>query len=192
VALPELLDALRAQAAARRADELARADSEAERIRADSRASQDARKAEHVERVVHDANEAARRSLAEARSEAAASTLQARGRLLGRVRAALEQRIRSTVADPDYRAEVADELGGALERIPPGKVIVRTTPELAEALTRAVRGTEELVLEVVPDFGTGFLAASPDTGVEIDGTLETKLLHRWPQIAVTVLAELGR
>jgi hypothetical protein len=108
------------------------------------------------------------------------------------VRAALEQRIRSTVADPDYRAEVADELGGALERIPPGKVIVRTTPELAEALTRAVRGTEELVLEVVPDFGTGFLAASPDTGVEIDGTLETKLLHRWPQIAVTVLAELGR
>jgi vacuolar-type H+-ATPase subunit E/Vma4 len=192
VALPELLAALRAQAATRREEELTRADAEAERIRAESRASLAKRKAVHVERAIRDANDAARRSLSEARSEAAASVLQARDRLLGRVRVALTERTRTAIDDLEYRASLGEKLVAALERLPPGKVIVRTPPQLADALARGARSRQGVVVEADADVGAGFVAVSPESCVEIDGTLETSLEHRWPRIAVSVLAEVIR
>jgi len=190
VALPELLEALRAQAAERRAEELARADAEAARVRAESRASSERRKADHVERVVRDANEAARRAVSEARSEAAASILKARDRLLGRVRASLEERGRASI--PALHASLPAMLAGALERLPPGDVVVRTRPELSKVLAQSIARRPGVTLETTPEVGTGFVAVSPESGVEIDATLETNLLHRWPQIAVAVLAEVRK
>jgi vacuolar-type H+-ATPase subunit E/Vma4 len=100
-----------------------------------------------------------------------------------------------TIADPDYRVIVARQLAAAFERMPPGEVIVRSRPELADALEQAVRGRAGVVVEAAPDtdvgVGVGFVAVSPESGVEIDGTLETMLLYRWPELAVSVLAELG-
>ena len=190
--LPQLIDALRAQAAERRAEELARADAEAERIRAESHASLAGRKAQHVERAIRDASEAARRSLSEARAEAAASTLRARDRLLGRVRAALEEHARASIVDPAHVATMETDLAAALQRLPSGEVVVRTRPELRRAFETAVDGRPGVTLETVPDMGVGFVAVSPETGVEIDATLQTQLGHRWPAIAVAVLTEVGR
>jgi vacuolar-type H+-ATPase subunit E/Vma4 len=186
VALAELIGALRTQAAERRAEELARADAEADRIRAESRAVAERKKAWHVEHAVREAQEAARRSLSAARAEATTSILVARDRLLGRVRAALEARMLAAVDDPDYRAGVANQLAGALERLPVGRVVVHARPELA-GLTRNAR----VDFEEDPAMGIGFVATSPDSGVEIDATLEAELEHRWPRIAVAVLAEVG-
>jgi vacuolar-type H+-ATPase subunit E/Vma4 len=191
VALPELLEALRAEAAERRAAELARADAETARIREESRASLERRRAEHVERAARDATEAARRSLAEARSQAARSMLEARDRLLGRIRGALEERTRNMNRDPEYRAAVAEELVDALERLPPGRVVVRTRPDLADVALRVAEAGPDRGVETAPDLGAGFVAVSPETGVEIDATLEVKLLHRWPRLAVAVMKEVS-
>ena len=190
MALTALLDALRAQAAERRADELARAAAEAERIRAESRASLARRKAEHVERAARDADEAARRTLSDARSEAARSVLTARARLLARVRAALEASAQATADDPSYAALLAEDLAGALARMPPGEVVVRTRPEWVAVLAEPSRGRPGVVIESVPDMGVGFVAASPGSGVELDATLGALLAHRWPRIAVQVLREV--
>ena len=191
MALPELLEALRAQAAERRAEELARADAESERIRAELRASVESRKAVHVERAVREAEDAGRRSLAEARTRSAESTLLARDRLLSRVRAALAKRMRGALADPDYQVRMAAELTDALERLPPGEVIVRAGPELADVLARVARGGRGVVVETVPHRGpTGFVAVAAEANIEIDATLETRLQHQWPRLAVSVLAEV--
>jgi vacuolar-type H+-ATPase subunit E/Vma4 len=141
--------------------------------------------------VIRDAKEAARRSLSQARSEAAESILRARDRLLGRVRAALGQRMPAAIGDPAYRAVVADELAGALERLPRGRVVVRARPELAGVLSEAVRDRQDVVVEAATDLGVGFVAASPEAGMEIDATLAQKLVHQWPRIAVAMLAEIG-
>jgi vacuolar-type H+-ATPase subunit E/Vma4 len=191
VALSEVLDALRAEAAARREEEIARADAEAERIRAESRAAWDRRKIAQVERAIGAAEEAARRALSEARSESAASVLEARERLLERVRVALVERLSAAIDNPTYVATMTDELEAALARLPSGEVIVRTRPELAGMLAQQARGRARVVFEADPDMGVGFVALSPESGVEIDGTLETMLAHRWPEIAVSVSAEVA-
>ena len=191
MALPELLDALRAQAAARRAEELARADAEVERLLGEASASTARRRADHLERAARDANEAARRTLSEARSVAARTMLMARDRLLTRVRAALDERIRAASGDADYLSALPVELGDALERLPSGEVIVRARPELAAILAQPARGRPGVLFETVRDMGVGFVAISPASGVEVDATLEAKLVHRWPRIAVSVLAGVG-
>jgi vacuolar-type H+-ATPase subunit E/Vma4 len=191
VALPELLEALRTQAAERRAEELARADAEVERIRADSQATLAKRKGERMDRVVHDANESARRSLSEARAQSARSILEARDRLLRRVRTALDTRTRARPSHLDRHAVWANELASALERLPEGRVIVRARPELVDALTEAVGDGRGVVVEMDAGMGAGFVAVAPEAGMEIDATLDAMLRHRWPHIAVAVLAELG-
>jgi vacuolar-type H+-ATPase subunit E/Vma4 len=192
VAFSELLQALRAEAASRRAEEVAAAEREIERIRAESSAALARRKQQHVERATREATEKGRRSLAEARTQATASVLHARDRLLGRVRCALQERARAATADPAYRASLTTLLVEALERLPVGPVVVRTRAEFADAVADGARGRSGVVVEAVADMGTGFVALAPESGVEIDATLEAVLEHRWPQLAVTVLAEVGR
>jgi hypothetical protein len=46
-------------------------------------------------------------------------------------------------------------------------------------------------VEAVPDMGVGYTASSIESGVEVDGTLETKLAHRWPRLAVSILGEVA-
>jgi hypothetical protein len=92
--------------------------------------------------------------------------------------------------DADHRAAVALDLTEALERLPAGPVVVRTHPDLAAAVRAAETG-REIVVESIPDLGSGFVAVSPETGVEIDATLEAKLVHGWPRVAVAVLKEMS-
>jgi len=189
MALPELLDALRQQASERRAEELARADAEAERIRAESRASLGRRMSEHVERARRAEEDAARLAVSRAQKEAARSLLTARDRLLARVRDALEARAAGAVGDPDYLVLLADEVRSGLERLPPGAVVVRARPELLGIARDAVRDRAGVVVEAA-DLDTGFTASAPVAGVEVDGTLRTRLAHAWSALAVAVLGEI--
>jgi vacuolar-type H+-ATPase subunit E/Vma4 len=201
MALPELLQSLRTQAAERRAEELARAEAEAARILAESRASSERRRLEWVERTRRDEGEAARRALARAEKEAAESVLAARDRLLARVAHALKARASLPLRDPNYLRALPGEVRGALERLPAGPVVVRASPELLEtvreavgevvsdALTGAATRGHDVVVEPA-DFGTGFVATAPEVGVEIDGTLGTRIAHAWPRLAVAILQEV--
>jgi vacuolar-type H+-ATPase subunit E/Vma4 len=189
MALPDLLEALRTQAAEQRAEELGRADAEAARIGAESRAALERRRLEHVERTRREEEEAARRTVSHAEKEARASVLAARRRLLARVAEALEARAEATVGDPDYLLALPDEVLRGLERLPPGALVVRTPAALVDIVRDAVRGREDVAVEAA-DVGTGFVASVPAAGVEVDGTLRTRLVHGWPPLAVSVLAEI--
>ena len=190
MALPALLEALRKQAAERRAEELARADAEAARVRAESRVTLERRRLDYVERTRREEEEAARRAVSRAEKEARESVLAARKRLLSRVAEALEERAAAAGDDPDYLRALPEEVRGAVGRLPAGEVVVRTPPRLVGIVRDAVRDRENLVVE--PDeVGAGFLASVLAEGVEVDGTLRTRIEHSWPHLAVAILAEVS-
>ena len=191
MALPDLLEALRQQAAEQRADVLGRAEAEARRIDAESRAALERRRTEYVERVRREEEEAARRARARAEGEAARSVLTARDRLLGRVAAALAERVERAVGDPDYLVLLPDHLRDGLERLPAGPVVVRVRPELVGIVRDAVRGRSDVVVEPAPELGAGFSAWAAESGAEVDGTLEAMLALSWSHVAVSVLREAG-
>jgi vacuolar-type H+-ATPase subunit E/Vma4 len=191
MALQDLLGALRAQAAARRSEELARARAEADRIRASAQATRERRRRDFVAQTRQDEEAVARRVIARARAESTEGVLAARDRLLQRVRAALEERIAGIDGDPHYRRTVVEELRHALERLPKGAVVVRTRATLAPSLRDAVADEARVTVETPPDVGHGFVAGVPIEGVEIDATLEAKLAHVWPRLAVATLAEVA-
>ena len=190
MALPDLLDALRKQAAERRAEELARADAEAVRIRAASRTAAERRRIEYVGHTRREEEEAARRAVSRAEKEARASVLAARERLLDRVAEALEARADAAVRDPDYLAILPQDVRRGLERLPAGTVVVRTPPELFGTVRDAVGDREGVSVEAA-DVGTGFVASMPAEGVEVDGTLRARLVLSLPRLAVAILAEVS-
>ena len=189
MALPDLLRALREQAAEKCEQELAAAARVAERIRAESHTALGRRRAEFVARARRDEEEGAHRALSHARAEAAAAELAARDRLLTRVRGALQERIAGAVTDDAFITSLSADLAGGLARLPEGRVVVRTRPELVEAITRAIGHRNDVNVCATADVGVGFLAGVEHLGVEVDGTLGVRLEHAWPRLAVEVLRE---
>ncbi len=187
MALPQLLEALREQAAAGRAAELARAEVVADEIRASARAALERRRAGLVSAARSEAEQAARRLASEARMEAAERVLTARARLLERVRSALEERLPRAPDDPGYLETLTRDVLIAVDRLPPGPVVIRTSPVLASHVAGSVRGRDDVRVEPTEDVRTGFTASSADLGAEVDGTLETRLDYAWPRLAVGVL-----
>lgn len=187
MALPQLLEALKEQAAARRAAELSRAEAMAEDIRIRSGAALERRRAELLSAARSEADQAARRLASEARTEAAERVLTARARLLGRVRSALDRRIRQATGDADYLESLAHDVLAAIDRLPTTPVVIRTRPGLAPHVSRAVRGREGVNVEPTEDVGVGFRASCGEAGVEMDGTLEARVEYAWPRLAVAVL-----
>lgn len=191
MALPDLLRALREQAAEVRAAELEEARTTAARIRADSEAALRRSRRELVERARKEELEAGQRELARARSESAKSVLAARERLLERVRAAVERRIAGARHDPEYLVTLASDLVGGLYRLPEGPVTIRAHPGLLERLADSVAEGGRITLEAAPEVGTGFTASAAGGEIEIDATLESRLAHAWPRLAVEVVREVS-
>ncbi len=187
MALPELLEALRAEAAERRAARLAEADAEAERVRSAGASARELLRREALEEASRVEEAIGRRQLARARSEAVSGELAARDRLLARVRTALEARVRGAASDPEYVGTLARDLARALDRLPSGGVIVRASPALAPGLHEQVAGREGVEVRAADEIGTGFRARTGDGRAEVDATLETRLRHAWPQLAVLVV-----
>lgn len=190
MALPELLSALKEEAAARRASELARADALAEDIRARSRMKLEKRRAELLSATRREAEQGAQRTASAARAEGAERVLVARGRLLERVRKALEHRIQRAVDYPEYVESLVLDVSAALGRLPPGPVLVRARPGLVSRISDAVDGRDDVRIEAAEHMGVGFTASSVESGMEVDGTLEARLEYAWPRLAVSALAEI--
>ena len=68
-------------------------------------------------------------------------------------------------------------------------MVVRTRPELVEAVTGALGAGGEVDVRASEELGLGFTARVENQGVEVDGTLECRLQHAWPRLAVAVLRE---
>jgi len=191
MALPELLRALREQAAERRAAVLSAAEESARRIRDESGRRLSRRRGEFLARVRAEEEDAAHRALSHARSEAMRAMLTARGHLLVRVRDAVEERIHSADDDPSYLEALPAHVLNALGRLPKGGVRLGAPATLVPRIERAVEGCGDVSVEVVPDLGPGFRALSRAGDMEVDGTLETWLEHRWPRLAVAILTEVS-
>ena len=189
MALPDLLRALRERATERRDEELSAAARLTERVRSESRSALERRRGDFVARLRREEEETARRALSRARAEATAAQLAARDRLLTRVRAALDARIEEAGTDADYLGSLPRELSEGLARLPKGRVVVRARAELLKSIASALGGDDRVDLDASPDLGAGFTASVPTEGVELDGTLVTRLEHAWPRLAVTVLRD---
>jgi vacuolar-type H+-ATPase subunit E/Vma4 len=142
--------------------------------------------------VSAEAEAAAHRTLARTKAEALQSVLGARRRFLERVRAVVETRIAEAAEDQEYLATLVDELRESVDRLPPGDAVVRAAPGLVSALTRASAEVPEVAaIEEVPEIGMGFVVRADNGRVEVDATLEARLEHAWPRLAMAVLAEAG-
>lgn len=191
MALADLLKSLRAQAAERRAAELAAAGAEVARIGAESSSALERRRREFVSAARRQEEEIAQRARARAEVEGAEGALMARDRLLGRVRSALERRIAGAGSDPAYLDILPHELRAGLERLPRGPIVVRAAPGTVEHLDEVLGERDGVRVEATPGMGAGFTATAPDEGVALDATLELQLEQAWPRLAVAVLSELA-
>jgi vacuolar-type H+-ATPase subunit E/Vma4 len=105
------------------------------------------------------------------------------------VRAALEARIGKAATDATYLGALAREVSEGLARLPDGPVVVRARPELLKPIERVLGRDDRVALEASPGLGVGFTATVAAEGVELDGTLVTRLEHAWPRLAVAVLRD---
>ncbi len=192
MALPDLLRALREQAAEKCEQEIGAAARAAEGIRAESRTALERRRAEFLGGARRHEEQGAHRAVSHARAEAAAAELAARDRLLTRVKGALEERIDGAATDEAFVTSLSVDIARGLARLPEGRVVLRTRPELVEAVTVAVGDRRGVDVRATAEVGVGFLAAVEDAGVEVDGTLRARLEHAWPRLAVEVLREAAK
>lgn len=191
MALQDLLSALRAQAAERRAEVLARARAEAEQVRRDAGVARERRRKEYVARVREEEEAVAHRAVARARKEAVEGVLAARHHLLARVRAELEARLVRAADDAEYRGVFSDEVRLTLERLPDGPVRIAVPEALAGLVREVVGGQSRVTVETSDQVATGFIALADGDRTELDGTLQARLDHLWPVLAVRTLAEVA-
>jgi len=191
MALPELLRALREQAADRRAEELAHAQATCDRILEASRGAVALRREEYLSGVRQSEEDAARRTLSRARGEAARTVLAARAQLLERVRESVDALIRDAPADPTYLAVIPAELRDALGRLPPGPAHVEAHPSLLETVEPVVAAMEDVLVKAEPAAGLGYTVRSGDGRTEVDATLDGRLARDWPRLAVQVLRQVS-
>jgi vacuolar-type H+-ATPase subunit E/Vma4 len=192
MALADLLRTLREQAAEARAAELAAARSEADRLASESEAALARRRSGFLERAHREEVEVGQRALARAQAQSAVTVLAARDRLLARVRSAVERRIADAEGDAQFLATLAADAEEVVRRLPSPEAVVRVRAGLHGAVLAAVEGLEGVSVEVWPEAGTGLRAFSLAGDVEVDATLETRLVYAWPRLAVAVLAEVAR
>lgn len=191
MALSELLQTLKAQAAEQREAELSRAREACDRVRETSAARLARRREEYLARVEQGEREASRRTLSRAQAEAAESVLRARAELLHRIREGVAGRIGGAHAEPEYRAILASDLEDALSRLPPGPVRVSAVSALVGTLEAMLEWRPDVRVEPTAEWTSGFRAFSEDGSAEVDATLESRLEYIWPHLAVKALAELG-
>lgn len=191
MALHELLEALREEAAVQRAEILARAADEALRIRSAAASETTRRRNEFMARVTSEAEAGERRTMSRKRAGAVEDVLVARSRVLERLRAAVEARIALAEQDGGYNASLAAELRAALDRMPPGPMVLLASPGIVAPLSEAVRELDTAVsVEAAPQIGPGFVLRSGDGRVEVDATLKTRLEYAWPRLAAAALQEM--
>ncbi len=190
MALDHLLEVLRQGAEAEVAAIIAAARTEAEAIRARSAAELAQRRGALLAAREAERHSAVEQVMSTSRRAARRDELEARQRLLDRIFAAATARFPAALGAAQYRAGLPRLVAEAIGCLGERKGTLRCHPVLGRELGRLV-GTHPSVRVVTdPGAGSGFRLASDDGAMEIDATLEDRLLRRTTRIAVEVVARL--
>jgi len=191
VALEQLLAALEADARAQADRVLTDARAAAQRIAQEAEERVARRREQVLEDRGRELRSAAEGALAEARRRGRCAALTARDQLLERVFDAAREQLPAAIERPDYRAALPGVLAEALAALgDEAKVTVRCAPSLKADLCRAA-GSPAPTVSADPKVGAGFTAATADGDVQIDATLEARLVRLRPLLAIQLLAELA-
>ncbi len=186
--LPDLLAALERDAGTQADAILAAARAEAERVASDTEAriaTQRAAARATTETVRRGELE---RDLARARREAQARVLAARGGLIDRVERAVRGLLPEAMKQPAYLESLAPALQEALSSAGDVPVEIRCSPPLEQSIRRLVSGRPSATVTADAAVGSGFRVRSEDGGMEVDATLESRLVRERAQLALHALA----
>jgi vacuolar-type H+-ATPase subunit E/Vma4 len=129
------------------------------------------------------------RGLAETRRQAMAQVLTARAGLLERVFAAARARAGEMLGRPGYREEVTRSVGDALLCLGGRAATVRCSPALLD-LVRPVARNGTITVAADSGMGAGFRVTADDGTVDVDATLEARLVAQAPVLSQGVLHDL--
>lgn len=185
MALAELIVALErgAEEEVRRIRE--EADAELARLGEEVRTRLDGRRAREWARLQERLRGKTELRLSAARLEGRRQVLAARDRMLKRVLEAARGRLPEALTDPRYLETLPAALEQALGFLPGGRVVV-CSPEIASVVRESLGGFADVEARPGLDAGTGFIAASTDESVRVDGTLEARLAGAWPELAIHI------
>ena len=185
MALAELIAALERAAA----EEVRRIREEAEtelaRLGAEVRTRLDGRREFERARLQERIRGETELRLSAARLEGRRRVLAARDGMLDRVLEATRGCLPEALADPRYLETLPAALERALGFLPHGGVVL-CSPEIASAVLESLGGFADVEVRPGLDAGTGFVAASIDESVSVDGTLEARLAGAWPELAIHI------
>lgn len=190
MALEQLIEVLRQGTEAEVAAILGAARTEADSIRARNDAELSERRAR--EQAAREAQRASviELALTTGRRTARREELEARQRLLDRVFAAAAAEFGAALGRAEYRAALPALVSEALGCLGGREGTLRCHPSLLADLKRIVGTRPALRIVGDPAAGSGFRLVSNDGAVEVDGTLEDRLLRRATRLAVEVAARL--
>lgn len=190
MALAELIAALErgAEEEVRRIRE--EADAEVARLDEEVRACLDGRRARERARLQERLRGETELRLSAARLEGRRHVLAARDGMLERVLEAARGRLPEALADPRYLEPLPAALERALGFLPDGGVVL-CSPEIASVVREALGGFADVEVRLGLDAGTGFIVASADESVRVDGTLEARLAGAWPELAIYVAVHIA-
>jgi len=189
MALEHLVTILRQETEAECEAILAAARAEVEAIRAHSEAELSERRGAVLAAREADLRTAVELALVAARRNGRREVLGARWRLLERVLAAARSCFPETLTSPEYQALLPGQVSEALECLGDRAGTLRFHPSIRKALHSATGRRTGLRLVSDPKIGSGFKILSADGAVEIDGTMEDRLSHFAPRVALDVFAE---
>jgi vacuolar-type H+-ATPase subunit E/Vma4 len=189
MALEHLVTILRQGAEAECQAILAAARAEVEAIRARSETDLAERRGAALAARDADRRAAVEPALVVARRHGRRELLEARRRLLERVFAAARSRFPETLTSPEYQAALPGLITEALRCLGERDGTLRFHPSLRRTIHAAAGKRAGLRLVSDPGIGSGFKVQSADGRIEIDGTLEDRLDHLAPRVALEVAAE---
>lgn len=190
MALEHLVEVLQHQAEAEAAAILEAARTEADDLRRRSEADLAARREALRLTLEADRRSAVEVALASARHSARREVLEARERLLERVFDAARAQFPEALNRPEYHAALPDQIAEAFECLGKREGTLRCHPAIHQELERLIGARAGVRLVSDPVIGPGFKLHSQDGAVEVDGTLNDRLLRLATRIAVQVFAKL--
>lgn len=161
------------------------ADAELARLGEEVRTRLDARRARELARLQERLRGETELRLSAARLQGRRHVLAARDGMLDRVLEATRACLPEALVDPRHLRTLPAALERALGFLPDGGVVL-CSPEIVGVVRESLGGFADVEVRPGLDAGAGFIAASADESVSVDGTLEARLAGTWPEFAIHI------
>jgi vacuolar-type H+-ATPase subunit E/Vma4 len=194
MALDALLESLTRDAVAEAEALLSRARDDAARLRNESMARAARRCDDAVARRAAELREGAEVARAEATRAARTRVLEARARLLQRLRVAITTQLDRALDSPNAATlrVLARLLAEGAHFLPDGALIIaRCSMALVEPVRVAAAAFPSVRVIGDTTVGPGVVVQSEDGALVVDNTLPARLDRLWPELAIGLMAGLG-